>query len=133
MCSTQCLRSVNVLIHDPSLVLHSRTVLSSDADAMYRPHGEKHAALTAPECPSSDNIVAPVDAFQTFTVQSSDADSTKLPSGENETTHTKLVCCLITNSDSPVSTSQIRTVLSRDAVAMRVLVGSNAAAVSRSV
>ena len=41
MCLTQPLCSENVAAHDPSPVLHSRTVLSSDAVAMYFPHGEK--------------------------------------------------------------------------------------------
>ena len=127
---TQCLCSVNVCMHVPSLVLHNRTLLSQDGDAMYDPHGEKHAAQRPPECPFSDEIMAPVDVSQMFTMQSNDADSTKSPSGENKTSHGHSVCCLITKSDSPVSTSQIRTVLSKDAVAMRVLVESNAAAVS---
>ena len=131
-CLTGSLCSVNVPMHDPSLVLHNRTVVSQDADAMYDPHGEKHAVLTSSECPSSDEIMTPVDAFQIFTVLSHDADS-KLPSGENETSSTQSVCCVMTKSDSPVSTSQIRTVLSKDTVTMRVLVGLNAAAVSRSV
>ena len=129
-CFTQCLCSVNVLMHDQSLILHNRTVVSQDADAMYDPHGEKHAVLIALECSLSDEIMTPVDASQIFTVLSPDADSTKLPSGENETSSTQLVCCSMTKSDSPVSTSQIRTVLSRDAVAMSVLFESNAAAVS---
>ena len=68
MHNTSSLCSVNVLMHVPSLVFHNRTVLSSDADAMYDPHGEKHAAPTHPECPSSDDIMAPVDASQIFTV-----------------------------------------------------------------
>ena len=97
---------------------------------MYDPHGEKHAAQTQPECPSSDKIMTPVDASQIFTVLSTDADRTKLPSGENDTSTTLSLCCFRTKSDSPVSTFHIRTVLSRDAVAMHVLVGLSAAAVS---
>ena len=126
MCVTRSLCSANVPMHALSLVLHSRTVWSMDADAMYDPHGEKHAAMTRLECLSSDEIMTPVDAFQTFTEPSCDADSTKLPSRENETSCTGSVCCSITKSDSPVSTPQIRTVLSLDAVAMHVLVGLNA-------
>ena len=67
MCITQFSCSVNIEMHAPSLVLHSRTVWSMDADAMYAPHGEKHAAMTRLECLSSDEIMTPVAAFQTFT------------------------------------------------------------------
>ena len=109
---TQCLCSVNVLMHDQSLVLHNRTVLSTDPDAMSDPHGEKHAAKTQSECPSSDEIITPVDASQILAVWSNDADSTALPSGENEMFCTEFVCWCRTTIGSPVHTSQIRTVQS---------------------
>ena len=49
---------------------------------MYDPHGEKHAALTALEYPSSDEIMTPVDAFQIFAVLSPEPDTIKRPSFE---------------------------------------------------
>ena len=39
-------------------------VPSRDADAMYDPHREKHAASTHFECPSSDETMTPVNASE---------------------------------------------------------------------
>ena len=67
----------------PSLVLHSRIVLSLDPDATYFPQGEKHAVRRPPVCPSSDRIMRPLSTSQIFAVLSTDAESTSFPPGEN--------------------------------------------------
>ena len=130
-CETPFSCSENVPTNDPSPVLHSRTVLSRDADATYSPHGEKHAAVTGPVCPLSDTVMARVSASQNFRVLSFDADSSSHPSCEKATLTTESVCSLSTNSRRPVCTSDTWMAQLRDASARRVLSASNTAATAR--
>ena len=80
---TEVLCPESVPKHDPSLTLQILTVISLDADAMYFPHGEKHALFTAASCPARDTIIAPVFASQTSTNPPFETDSTSWPSSEN--------------------------------------------------
>ena len=112
--------SESVAIHEPSFVLHNRTVLSSDADAMYFPHGEKHALVTLSECPSSANVRPPVVASLMCTVKSDIAANTDFPSGENDTSDTLSVCGFHTKSRSSVRASHISSASCTDTVAIRV-------------
>ena len=107
-------------MHEPSLVLHNRTVLSSDAEATYRPHGEKHALVTLSVCPSSVKMMSPVVAFQICTVWSDNADNTKLPSGENEASDTMPPYASGSESRFPVSPSHISCMPLSDTVTMRM-------------
>ncbi len=43
--TTLSLCSLNVVVHTPSLAVHSRTVLSDAADAIHCPSGENSTAL----------------------------------------------------------------------------------------
>ena len=75
--------SENVASHDPSLVLHSRTVPSSDADATYFPQGEKEALRIGLLCPSSENSSTRVFESQSLTIPFMNAISIRVPSEEN--------------------------------------------------
>ena len=122
--STWC--SENVASSAPSLVLHNRTVRSSDADAMYVPHAEKSTWLTISQCPSSEHISAPVYASQIFIVPSHDAVTTSCPSGgENAATAAPVFPKLI--SSAPVWTFKIFDVSSGNAIRRRVLLESKVA------
>ena len=127
--------SESVAMHDPSLVLHNRTVWSSDADAMYFPHGEKQAVQIPFSCPSSDSSSMPVYASQIFIVFGGGwflcTVNTRFPSGENARSlviqpglpvpHSKT-----TGLCSP-PVSRISTTPVADEMTKRVLVGLNAA------
>ena len=135
---TSLLWSESVATHDPSLVLHNRTVRSHDAEATYFPHGEKEADQTRSTCPSSDNSLAPVCASQIITVRDGrqyvGTVSTVFPSGE------KAICCASrpgvplphgrtasrTSPRYPPRVARISMVPVADVIAKRVLAGLKA-------
>src|SRR5438552_3646337 len=77
-----------MLRQEPVAVSHSRTVLSSNADATSWPSDEKATALTPSEWPSSVLRQEPVAISHSRTVLSHDADATSWPSDKKATTLT---------------------------------------------
>ena len=75
----------------PVAACQSRTVWSSEADAISVPSGEKATALAVLVWPRSVCVVAPVAACQSRTTQSLEADATSVPSGEKATALTMSV------------------------------------------
>ncbi len=65
----------------PVVVSQSRTVPSSEADAIVLPSGEKATARTQSLCPSSVCRCVPVVVSQSRTVPSCEADAIVLPVG----------------------------------------------------
>ncbi len=76
----------------PVVVSQSRTVPSSEADAIVLPSGEKATAWTESLCPSSVCRCVPVVVSQSRTVPSREADAIVLPSGEKATALTQSLC-----------------------------------------
>src|SRR5829696_1854992 len=89
---------------------HSRTVLSSEPEAISVPSGEKATQFTIPLCPSSVCRSSPLFTFHNLMVLSPEAEAISVPSGENATSLTLRLCPSSACRSSPLFTLHNRTV-----------------------